>query len=163
MKTATSKFEVTVQNQELAPVGFKAWLGVFPAISALAIATQMSGALAVCVAAALSVTMAVVAHLSIKDADSDGKFEAKQRMIGLMAPTQFALLMWLSVLAGGALASTFVTSSAVAFGVFGGLVVCDFIAAAATLFLLERQEGVCGLSLASLINGKYSGLLGRLA
>jgi hypothetical protein len=162
MKTATPNFKVTVQNQELAPVGFKAWLGVFPAVSALAIATQMSGALAFCAAASLSVTMAVVAHASIKDADNDGKFEAKQRAIGLMAPALFALLMWLSVLAGGALASTFVTSSAVAFGVFGGLVALDLIAAAATLFILERGEGVCGLSLASLINGKYSGLLGRL-
>jgi hypothetical protein len=162
MKTATSNFELTIPNQELAPVGLKAWLGVFPAVSALAIATQMSGAIAICLTATLAVTMASLAHASIKDADNDGKFEAKQRVIGLIAPAQFALLIWLSVLAGGMLASTFVTSSAVAFAVFGGLVVADFVAAVATLFLLERGEGVCGLSLASLINGKYSGLLGRL-
>jgi hypothetical protein len=162
MRTAATNCEVTIQNQELAPVGFKSWLGVFPAVSALAIATQMSGALALCLAASLSVTMAVTAHASIKDADNDGKFEAKQHVIGLMAPALFALLMWLSVLAVGALASTFVTSSAVAFAVFGGLVALDLVATACTLFLLERGEGVCGLSLASLINGKYSGLLGRL-
>jgi hypothetical protein len=162
MKTATSNFEVTIQNQELAPVGLKAWLGAFSAVCALAIATQMSGALALCLATSLSVTMAAIAHASIKDADNDGRFEDKQRAIGLMAPALFALLMWLSVLVGSALASTFVTSSAVAFAVFGALVVAELAIAAAVLFILERGEGVCGLSLASLINGKYSGLLGRL-
>jgi hypothetical protein len=162
MKTATSNFELAIQNQELAPVGLKSWLGVFPAVSAFAIATQMSVAVAACLVASIAVTMAAVAHASIKDADNDGKFAAKQRFIGLLAPAQFALLMWLSVLAGSALASTFAISSALAFGVFGALVVADLALAAVTLFILERGEGVCGLSLASLINGKYSGLLGRL-
>lgn len=162
MKTATSNFELTIKNHELAPVGYKSWLGVFPCVSALAIATQISAAATICLVATLAVMMAVIAHASISDADNDGKFEAKQRVIGLLAPAQFAFLMWLSVLGGGALATTFATSSVVAFGIFGGLVLLDFAASAATLFLLERGEGVCGLSLASLINGKYSGLLGRL-
>jgi hypothetical protein len=162
MKTLHSEFGLNVENQELAPVGLKSWLGVFPLVSAVLLATQMSASAAICVSASFAVTMAAIAHASVKDADNDGKFEAKQRIISLLAPAQFALLMWLAVTAGGALGSTYVTSSMIAFAAFAGLVLADFLAAAVTLVVLERNEGLSGLSLASLINGKYSGLLGRL-
>jgi hypothetical protein len=162
MKTVNSELGLSVGNQELAPAGLKAWLGVFPLVSAVLIATQMSAAAAICLSASFAVTMAVIAHASLKDADNDGKFEAKQRIISLLAPAQFALLMWISVSAGHALGSTYVTSSAIAFAAFAGFVIVDFLASAVTLFVLEREDGISGLSLASLINGKYSGLLGRI-
>jgi hypothetical protein len=162
MKTLHSEIGLSVGNQELAPVGFKAWLGAFPIISAVLFATQMSASAAICLSASFAVTMAAIAHASVKDADNDGKFEAKQRIISLLAPAQFALLMWIAVSAGHALGSTYVTSSAIAFAAFAGLVIADLLAAAVTLFVLEREDGISGLSLASLINGKYSGLLGRL-
>jgi hypothetical protein len=162
MKTLHSEFGLNVENQELAPVGLKSWLGVFPLVSAVLLATQMSAPAAICLSASFAMTMAVIAHASVKDADNDGKFEAKQSIISLLAPAQFALLMWLAVTAGGVLGSTYVTSSMIAFAAFGGLAVVELLVSAATLFAFERNEGVSGLSLASLINGKYSGLLGRL-
>jgi hypothetical protein len=162
MKTVNSEFGLSVGNQELAPVGFSAWLVGFPLVSAGLFAAQLSGAAALCLSATVAVTMAAVAHASVLDADNDGKFEAKQRIMSFLAPAQFALLMWLAVSAGGALGSTYMSSSAIAFAAFAGLVAADFVASAIALFAMERNEGVSGLSLASLINGKYSGLLGRL-
>ncbi len=162
MKTKNLEFGLTVKKQELAPVGFKAWLGAFPLVSAVLFATQMSASAAIWLSASFAVSMAAIAHASVKDADNDGRFEAKQRIISLLAPAQFALLMWLAVMAGHALGSTYATSSAIAFAAFAALVIIDLLAAALTLFVLEREDGISGLSLASLINGKYSGLLGRL-
>lgn len=162
MTILNSNIDVTVQNQELAPVGISGWLGVFPLMSAVLFATQMSAAAAICLAAPLAVTMAAIAHASIKDADNDGRFETKQRVLGLAAPAQFALLMWLAVTAGNAAGSTYLTSSAIAFAAFAVLVAIEFVASAVTLITLEREDGISGLSLASLINGKYSGLFGRL-
>ena len=162
MKTVTANIAIGSEERMLAPLGVKGWFGVFPLASAALFATQLPAAAAICLTASLAVTMAAIAHISVKDADNDGRFDAKQQVIGLLAPAQFALLIWLAVMAGSALTSSFAASCVVAFAVFAVFFALEFLASAAALFLLERNEGISGLSLAGLISGKYSGLLGRL-
>lgn len=162
MKTANSSFEVSVENQSFASSGVKSWIAVFPLASVGLFALQLSASLTLCIAAGLAAAVAGLAHASVWDADNDGRFETKQRLIGLIAPAQFALLIWLSVYAGRAMASTLAGSSVGALFVFAGLLALDFAVSMAALLVAERREGVSGLSVASLISSKYAGLFGKI-
>ena len=106
--------------------------------------------------------VAGIAHSSASDSGNDGKFELKQRLIGVIAPAQFALLIWLAVYAGRAMASTLAGSSVAALCVFAGLLALDFAVSMAALLVAERREGISGLSVASLISSKYAGLFGKI-
>ena len=162
MKTAKSSFEVSVANQSFASSGVKCWMAVFPLVSAGLFAVQLSASATVCIAAALTAAVAGLAHASVSDAENDGRFAMKQRMIGLIAPAQFALLIWLAVYAGRAMASTLAGSSVAALFVFAGILALDFAVSMIALLVAERREGVSGLSVASLISGKYAGLFGKI-
>ena len=162
MKTARSEIDFSVENQAFASRGVKICIAVFPLISAALFACQPPASVSACLAAVLAVGIAGLAHASIADADNDGRFEMKQSMIGLIAPAQFALLIWLAVYAGRAMASTLAGSSVAALFVFSGLLALDFAVSMAALLVAERREGVSGLSVATLISGKYAGLLGKI-
>jgi hypothetical protein len=162
MKTAKSNFEVSVENQSFASRGVKSWMAIFPLVSAGLFAVQLSAPATLGIAAALTAAVAGLAHSSVSDSENDGRFELKQHMIGLIAPAQFALLIWLSVYAGRAMASTLAGSSVAALFVFAGLLAIDFAVSMAALMVAERREGVSGLSVASLISSKYAGLFGKI-
>jgi hypothetical protein len=162
MRVTKSSFEISVENQGFASKGVKSWMAVFPLVSAGLFAAQLSASATFFAAAALTAGVAGLAHASVCDADNDGRFEMKQRMIRLIAPAQFALLIWLAVYAGRAMASTLAGSSVAALFVFAALLALDFMVSMAALLIAERREGVSGLSLASLISGKYAGLLGKI-
>jgi hypothetical protein len=162
MKTAKSSFEISVENQSFASTGVKSWMAVFPLASVTLFALQPAASVSTCIAAAFAAAVAGLAHASVADADNDGRFEVKQRMIGLIAPAQFALLIWLAVYAGRAMASTLAGSSVAALFVFAALLAVDFAVSMAALMVAERREGVSGLSVASLISGKYAGLFGKI-
>jgi hypothetical protein len=162
MNTAKSSFEVSVENQSFASSGIRCWMAVFPVVSVSLFAVQLSASATVCLAAAFAVTISGLAHSSISDVNNDGKFEMKQHLIGLTAPAQFALLIWLAVYVGRAMASTLAGSSIAALFVFAGLLALDFAVSMAMLLAAERREGISGLSVASLISGKYAGLFGKI-
>jgi hypothetical protein len=162
MRTAKSSFEVSVENQSFASSGVKSWMAVFPAVSVGLIAFQLSASATLCVALGLAAVVAGLAHASVSDAGNDRRFEMKQRLIGLIAPAQFALLIWFSVYAGRAMASTLAGSSIAALLVFAGLLALDFAVSMAALMVAERREGISGLSVASFISGKYAGLFGKI-
>jgi hypothetical protein len=162
MSTAKSSFEVSVENQGFASSGVKIWMAVFPAVSLTLFAVQPSAAAALCIVSGLAVSVAGLAHSSASDGENDGKFELKQRLIGIIAPAQFALLIWIAVYAGRSVAATLAGSSFAAFGFFAGLILLDFIGSLAILLAAERRDGISGLSVASLISGKYAGLFGKI-
>ena len=162
MRAAKSVTEVSVENQSFASLGVKSWVAVFPLASVMLFAVQLSAFATSCLAAALSVAIVGLAHSSVSDADDDGRFAMKQRVIGLIAPAQFALLIWLAVYVGRSMASTLAGSSVAALFVFAGFLALDFAFSMAVLLAAERRDGLSGLSLASLINGKYAGLLGKI-
>jgi hypothetical protein len=162
MKTASSSFEVSVENQSFASEGVKSWMGVFPAASLALFTLQPSASSSLFIVAGLAMVVAGIAHSSASDGGNDGRFESKQRLIGLIAPAQFALLIWLSVYAGRAMASTLAGSSVAALCVFAGLLALDFAVSMAALLVAERREGISGLSVASLISAKYAGLFGKI-
>lgn len=162
MKAARSEIELSVANQNFASSGVKSWMAVFPLASAALFAFQPAASASVCLAVILSAAVTGLAHASVADADNDGRFYMKQRMIGLIAPAQFALLIWIAVYAGRAMASTLAGSSVAALFVFVGLLALDFAASMAALLVAERRQGVSGLSVASLISGKYAGLFGKI-
>jgi hypothetical protein len=162
MTPVKSSVEGSVENQGFASSGVKTWMAVFPLTSLALFTSQLSPSATACLAACLTAAIASFAHASVSDSENDGRFEMKQRLIGLMAPAQIALLIWLAVYAGRSMASTLAGSSLAAFVVFAGLLFLDFAVSMATLFVAERREGVSGLSVASLISGKYAGLLGKI-
>lgn len=162
MQTIKPGFEVSVENQSFASSGVKSWMAVFPAASLALFTLQPSFAITLVIVTGLAAAMAGIAHSSASDGENDGRFEFKQRLIGFIAPAQIALLIWLAVFAGRCMASTMAGSSFAALGVFFGLVLADFLVSMAILLAAERREGVSGLSVASLISGKYAGLLGKI-
>lgn len=162
MKTAISEVEFSVANQTFASSGVKSWMAVFPLVSTTLFAFQPAASASVSLAVILSAAVTGLAHASVADADNDGRFDMKQRLMGLAAPAQFALMIWLAVYAGRAVASTLAGSSIAALFVFAGLLALDFAASMAALLVAERREGVSGLSVASLISGKYAGLFGKI-
>jgi hypothetical protein len=162
MATAKPSVEVSVKNQGVASSGVKTWTAVFSIASVGLFASQLAPSATFCLAAGLTAAIAGFAHASVSDSENDGRFEMKQRLIGLMAPAQIALLIWLAVYAGRSVTSTLAGSSFAALVVFAGLLLLDFAISIATLMVAERREGVSGLSVASLISGKYAGLLGRI-
>jgi hypothetical protein len=162
MQATKSNYDVSVENQGFASSGVKSWMAVFPAASLALFTLQPSAASALLTVTGLAAVMAGIAHSSASDGENDGKFEFKQRLIGLIAPAQIAFLIWLAVFAGRSMASTMAGSSFAALGVFAGLVLADFIASMAILLAAERRDGISGLSVASLVSGKYAGLLGKI-
>lgn len=162
MKTANSGFEISVENQSFASSGVKSWMAVFPAVSLALFTLQPSAPVTLFIVTLMVAALAAIAHSSSSDAGNDGKFELKQRLIAFVAPAQFALLIWLSVYAGRAMASTLAGSSVAALFVFSGLIALDFAVSIAALMVAERQEGISGLSVVSLISGKYAGLFGKI-
>jgi hypothetical protein len=100
-----------------------------------------------------------LAHLSVAD---EKHFDTAHLAIKLIAPVQFALMIWLSVqigheIAGASFAGSYFASIASLFGI----VVVDALASAAFL-LAGSCRAAPGVSLASLISAKYSGLLGEV-
>jgi formate/nitrite transporter FocA (FNT family) len=121
---------------------------------------QPSAVATLTMAAALSLSMIAVAYLSVMDGKT---FETAHLAVKLLAPVQFALMIWLAVYAGHELSDTsFALSCLAALGALAAIIAADALASAMLLLVADRGKGVTGVSLVSLISAKYAGLLGRI-
>ena len=162
MRTVNTNLSAGIASQNIASGAVKCWIAVFPLVSLCLFAVQPSASVTAVAAAACALALSGLAHASVKDAGDNGRFAFKQLMMGLVAPAQIALLIWLSVYAGRSVAVTLEGSSVAALFAFAGLLAADFAVSMAALVAAERRDGVCGLSVASLVSAKYAGLLGRI-
>jgi hypothetical protein len=136
------------------------WITVFPMASAALLVLQPTALATMAMAASLSLAMMAFALLSVQDEKS---FDAKSMAIKLLAPVQFAFLIWLSVYAGRELAgASFAVSCLAAFAALAAMVVADALASTMLLLTAERGHGSMGVPVASLISAKYAGLLGKI-
>jgi ABC-type methionine transport system permease subunit len=142
----------------------KTWTAVFALSSLTLMVLQPSGVIASAIAVSLMMTMALVAHNSVGHFDHNADFDAKQRWISLLAPAQFACLIWIAVHVGRVVVGTTLgTSSLAAFIALALIVLIDALLSVAFLLTVERKQGVSGASVAALISSKYAGLLGKIA
>ena len=122
---------------------------------------QPSAFVTLCMAATASVAMVAFAHLSVMN---EKLFKSMHFVVKLVAPVQFALLIWLAVYAGHQLAgASFALSCLAAVASLGALLIADAALSAALLIAAERGRGATGVSLVSLISAKYAGLFGRIS
>ena len=137
------------------------WMPVF-AVSALPLFLfQPSAFVTLSMAATVSLTMMMFAHLSVLN---DRLFDPMHTAVKFLAPVQFALLIWLAVHAGHQLAgSSYAASCLVAFIWLAFLLVADAVVSAVLLHAAGRGRGTAGVSLVSLISAKYAGLLGKIS
>ena len=134
------------------------WMALFAVSTVPLFALQFSASVTVQIVAVLSLAMVAFAHIT-----DDKNFDATHLAIKLVAPCQFALMIWLSVVIGREIggASFIATYTASIFCLFG-IVVVDALACAALALLAGSRRSVSGLSLATLINAKYAGLVGAV-
>lgn len=112
------------------------------------------------IVAFLSLAAAMLSHLAVSNEKS---FDAAYLAIKLIAPLQFAFMLWLSVylgreIAGTSFASSYITSIACLIGI----TTIDLIISAAALLVVGANRPVKGVSLVTLISAKYAGLLGAI-
>ena len=136
------------------------WISVFPLVSVAIFIAQPTAMTTLVLAVSLSLAMAAIAHLSVRD---ENGFEAKLAYVRILAPVQSALLMWLAVYLGRDLAGvSLLATSLAAFVALGGILVIDALFSSAALLAAERGRGAMGTSIACLISEKYAGLLGKI-
>ena len=154
--------QVQAQVQAFQPMAVKTWLAVFPVTAFGIIIAQPLLSVSVLMAVGLMVGLAAVAMLGVANADMR-RFNISQMIMGIVAPVQLALTIWVSVYAGHALAGeSLVASTLAAFATFAVLLLADFGLSVLLLLLAGRGSAVAGISVANLIAGKYAGLLGRV-
>ncbi len=136
------------------------WMSLF-AVSALPLFLfQPSAFVTLSMAATASLAMIVFAHLSVMN---EKLFDGMHLAVKLLAPVQFALLIWLAVYAGHELAgASFAASCLAAVLSLAVILAVDALASALLLLAAERGKQAMGVSLVSLISAKYAGLFGRI-
>jgi hypothetical protein len=142
----------------------KTWTTGFTLATAALLAAQptaiVTGAIALC----LMFVMALVTLASVTNVEDQASFDAKQLMVTVLAPVQFACLIWMAVQAGRMIAGvSLATSSLAALGALAIIVLIDAVLSIVFLLVAERGQGVSGVSVAALISSKYAGLLGKIA
>lgn len=148
--------------QEFHPHAVKTWLAVFPITALGVLFIQPSFIMSSLMATMLMVSLVAIASLSMIG-DDMRRFQIGQMMMGLIAPVQLSLMIWVSVYAGHMMAGdALVASTLAAFAMFAGLMVVDALVSIALLLVAGHASPVCGLSIASLITGKYASLFGRV-
>lgn len=148
--------------QEFHPHAVKTWLTVFPVTALGILVVQPDFRVSALMATMLMISLVVVALLSMIGGDMR-RFNIGQMMMGLIAPVQLALMIWVSVYAGHMIAGdNLFVSTFMAFAVFAGLLFADALVSIMLLVIAGRASPVCGLSVASLISGKYASLFGRI-
>jgi hypothetical protein len=134
------------------------WMALFALSTLPLFALQLSIAATLQVACLLSLTMVALAHLSVAD---EKHFDAAHLAIKLVAPLQFALMIWLSVQMSHEMAgASFAASYAISIACLSGIVVVEGVSSAALALIAGSCRSVTGLSLVTLISAKYAGLLG---
>jgi hypothetical protein len=142
----------------------KTWIAVFALASLMLLVFQPSAVVASAIAVSLMMTMAMLVHNSVAHFEHAAAFDAKQQWVSLLAPVQFACLIWVAVHVGRVIVGTTLsTSSLAAFASLALIVLIDALLSAAVLLTVERGQGVSGVSIAALISSKYAGLLGKIA
>ena len=137
------------------------WISIFPAASLSLFLVQPSFMTSATFAIGLMALLALFAHLSVSDSDAKDSFETKQLAISLLAPVQFAFMMWAAVHMGRDIAgASLAVSSLAALAVLSGALLVDGLLSA--IMLLATSKGTEGTSVASLISAKYAGLLGQI-
>ena len=151
---------VTAASLPLAMRASHLWASIF-ALSALIVVTlQPSMALTLLVAGVLSLVMLASAHFSIAQEKFPNIF---YQAISFIAPVQFAFLIWLAVYLGRDLTEgSFVLSSIAAFAALAAIIAVDAVLSIVVLMAAQNKNRTSGLSIASLINAKYAGLLGSI-
>jgi hypothetical protein len=148
--------------QDFHPHAVKTWLAVFPATAVGILLSQPAFGASAGIAAVMTVMAIGVAIASVTGADMR-RFNIGQMVMGIIAPVQFALMIWVSVYAGHMIAGdTLVVSTLSAFVAFALLFVVDLAVSLAVLLMAARGSASGGASAASYLAGKYSGLLGRI-
>jgi hypothetical protein len=136
------------------------WMALFAAAALPLFLLQPSAITTLAMAAALSLCMMALAHVSARDSKS---FDAAHLSIKLLAPIQFALMIWLAVYAGREVSGTsFALSCLAALASLAAIIIADALISAVAMLAAERGRGATGVSLASLISAKYAGLLGAI-
>jgi hypothetical protein len=136
------------------------WLALFALACVPLFTLQLSSLATLQMVVLLSLTMLALSHWSVAD---EKHLETAEMAIKLIAPLQFALMIWLSVtmgreLSGASFSASYITSIVCLFGT----VVVEGIAAAALALGAGSWRSMAGLSLVSLINAKYAGLFGAI-
>jgi hypothetical protein len=138
----------------------RTWLVGFAATSVLLFAAQPGPFFTAALALVLMFTMAFCAHQSVQSVND---FDMDQRLVGMVAPAQFACLICLAVQAGNFVSgASLIASSLAAFAAFALIIVIDALLSTLFLFATERKDGISGVSIAALISAKYAGLLGKI-
>ena len=139
----------------------KTWILLFLSASFALYAVKPSAELSLIAAGLLTLLMATSAHISVHERQDVAIVREKHALIGLVAPVQFSLLMWLSVYGGRELAGTSLgLSSLLACALLVVIVMGDAVVSA--LVLLMSGQGAPGAAFACLIDKKYAGLAGPL-
>ena len=160
-KTSVTSAVVTQSATGFASTSVMKWAAIFPAASLALFVVQPSFQTSSTFAVGLMALLALFAHMSVNDSDAKDSFESKQLAISLLAPIQFAFMMWAAVHMGRELAgASLAKSSLAALAVLSGALLVDGLLS--TIMLLATSKGTAGTSVASLISAKYAGLLGHI-
>lgn len=153
---------VAASVQEFYPHAVKTWLAVFPITALGVLLIQPNFIMSSLMATMLMISLVAIASLSIIGGDMR-RFQIGQMMMGLIAPVQLSLMIWVSVYAGHMMAGDmWLSSTLAAFAVFAVLMLADALVSVALLVVAGRGSPVFGLSVASLVAGKYASLFGRV-
>jgi hypothetical protein len=132
------------------------WMALFALSTVPLFALQLSFAATLQMVAFLSLAIVALAHFT-----DEKNFEVTHLAIKVIAPLQFALMIWLSVQMGQWIAgASFAASYAISIACLSGIVVVEGISSAALALIAGSCRAVTGLSLVTLISAKYAGLLG---
>ena len=160
-KSTATSVAITPSAMVFASSAVMKWIAIFPLASLSLFLVQPSFMTSATFAVGLMALLALFAHVSVSDSDAKDSFESKQLAISLLAPVQFAFLMWAAVHMGRDIAgASLAVSSLAALAVLSGALVVDGLLSA--IMLLATSKGTAGTSVASLISAKYAGLLGQI-
>jgi hypothetical protein len=134
------------------------WMALFALSTLPLFAVQLSMAATLQIVVLLSGAMVALAHFA--DAKN---YETAHFAIKLVAPLQFALMIWLSVtlgrdIGGASFAASYIASIVCLLFIILG----DALASAALALVAGYYRAVAGAPMAMLISAKYAGLAGEM-
>lgn len=144
----------------------RTWLLTFPAAAMLLFASNPAPLVAFSLALVLSAAAVLLAQ---RAGNAEEGFQPMVDAIRIIAPAQFAVMLWLTNSAAGSLTGSVgqgvwgaVAAIPVSAGVLLAAIAVEAVLSVAVLFVANRSKPVGGGAVAILIAGKYAGAFGRL-
>ena len=165
-RTIRSRSSAIAQTRPAGLDPARAWLLTFPAVAMLLFVSNPAPLVALSLAFVLSAAAVLLAQ---RAGNAEEGFQPMVDAIRIIAPAQFAVMLWLANSLAGSLTGSVgqgvwaaVAAIPVSVGILLAALAVEIVLSVAVLFIANRSKPVGGGAVAILIAGKYAGSLGRL-